>query len=119
VWEEGHTYCAIGSLGFIPVMGRKMMKPVEDILVRHACQAGWRVGPGDESRGRGRGRGRGGHCELGGVSEDREGVGVRGVDLYKREVDEVSCGRVGRNEPMIHKKGGRGGKHTSQDQKRL
>lgn len=55
------TYCAIGRLGFIPVMGCEMMKPIEDVLVRHACQARWRVGPGNESGGGGGGGGGRGH----------------------------------------------------------
>lgn len=43
------TYCAVCRLGFIPVMGCEMMESVEYILVGDISQAGWRVGPGDES----------------------------------------------------------------------
>ena len=46
------TYCAIGRLGVIPVVGGEIMEPVEDILVGHTRQTGWRVGPGNESRDR-------------------------------------------------------------------
>ena len=49
------TYCTIGRLGFIPVVGREVMESAEDILVGDAGQAGRGVGPGDESGGRGRG----------------------------------------------------------------
>ena len=67
--ERNLTYCAIGRLGIIPVVGCEMMEPVEDILVRHTRQAGWRVGPGNESGGRG------GH----GKSQRRRGeMGMRG-----------------------------------------
>lgn len=61
------TNRAIGRLGLIPVVGREMMKSMEDVLVGDTGQAGRWVGPGDESRGRGR------HGVLGGVSGDREG----------------------------------------------
>lgn len=50
-------YCAISRLGFIPVVRREMMESVEDVLVRHTSEAGWRVGPWDES-GSGGGHGR-------------------------------------------------------------
>jgi len=58
------TYCAIRRLGVIPVVGRKVMEPIEDILVRHACQTGRRVGPGNESGGGG-GHVSGGRGEVG------------------------------------------------------
>ena len=47
------TYRAISRLWFIPVVGREMMQPAEDVLVGYTCQAGRRVGPVDESGGRG------------------------------------------------------------------
>jgi hypothetical protein len=67
------TYCAISGLGLIPVMGGEVMESAEDVLVGDTCEAGWRVGPRDES-GSG-GGGRGGHDCLGGVSGDGEGPG--------------------------------------------
>jgi hypothetical protein len=66
------TYCAISRLGVIPVVGRKMLEPIEDIFVRHARQTGWGVGPGNESGGRG------GHGKR---QRGRGGVGMRTVVL--------------------------------------
>lgn len=54
------TDCAISRLGFIPVMGGEMVESVEDVLVGHVGQAGWRIRPGDKSGGRG------GHDLIGG-----------------------------------------------------
>jgi len=65
------TNCAISRLGFIPVMGRKMMESVEDVLVRHTGQAGWGVGPRDEG-GRGGGHGGRGRGGVGGDGERRD-----------------------------------------------
>ena len=64
-------------------MGREVMEPVEDVLVGYACQAGWRVGPGDERGGRG-----GGHRTLGGVSRDGGGTRLEGTVVIRR--DEAS-----------------------------
>ena len=63
------------------------MEPIEDILVRHACQTGWRVGPGNESGGGG------GHVS-GGWGE----VGMRGGGGYK------SDSRKDEDEPIVQMK---------------
>ena len=76
-----HTYCTVSRLGLIPVVGREVMEPVEDVLIGDVCQAGWRVGPGDESGSRG------GHGCLGVVWESAvrtEGYGVGGGGLFIR-----------------------------------
>jgi len=50
--ERGRlTHRAVGSLGFIPVMGGEVVKPAEDILAGHTRESGWRVGTRDESGG--------------------------------------------------------------------
>jgi len=48
------TYCTVGRLGFIPVVGREMMESAEDVLAGHTCEGGRRIGSRDESGGGGR-----------------------------------------------------------------
>lgn len=94
-YEGFLTYRAISRLGLIPVMGCKMMEPIEDILVGHARQAGWRVGPGDESSGRG-GHGSFGVGESAETERDGGEVGscymARGASGTNLIV--VYCGRI-------------------------
>jgi len=52
------TYCAIGRLGPIPVVGREVMESAEDVLAGDIREGGWRVRTRDESGGGG-GRGHG------------------------------------------------------------
>jgi hypothetical protein len=67
------TYCTIGRLGVIPIVGCEMMEPIEDILVRHARQAGRGVRPGNESGGGGGGHRKSQRGRGGGGNEDGSG----------------------------------------------
>ena len=76
------------------------MKSVEDVLVGYTCEAGWRVGSGNEGGGRGRG---GRHGCLWGCSQrgrGEMGVGGGAVVIKKGEGGLLSdFGVFGRKEP--------------------
>ena len=109
VGEGRLTYCAVGSLGLIPVVRRKMMESAEDVLAGDTCEGGWRVGPRDESGGGGR-RGHGYLEELAGMGRVRaEGSAVIRVS-DEPIVRLARCDGIGRCEPTcrsipLHKKG--------------
>jgi len=71
---ERLTYCTVGRLGFIPVVGREVVESAEDVLAGDTCEGGWRVGTRDESGGGGR-RGHGYLDELAGTG--RVWIGTR------------------------------------------
>jgi len=47
--QGGHTYDAVGSIGFVPVVGGKMMELVDDVLEGDICEGRRGEGAGREA----------------------------------------------------------------------